>query len=279
MVIAVSAAAGNRAGDRFRFGANWQRFLHSVNEPRIEAAVSSLLEMLRMDDLVGRRFLDAGSGSGLFSLAARTLGAEVTSFDYDVGSVECTREVKRRYCPDDKEWSIHQGSVLDVGFLSTLGTFDVVYSWGVLHHTGDLFKAMHNMADLVRASGQLFLSIYNDQGRATRRWTWVKSRYNASGHLGKALLLMGSAVRLEALPVARALMAKRDRTTSRDRSMAWWIDLVDWVGGWPFEAAKPEAIFDFYRQRGFELDRLKTCGGGLGCNEFVFVKTGSSPVR
>jgi 2-polyprenyl-6-hydroxyphenyl methylase/3-demethylubiquinone-9 3-methyltransferase len=47
-------------------------------------------------------------------------------------------------------------------------------------------------------------------------------------------------------------------------------DLIDWVGGWPFEVSTPEEVFNFYRRRGFQLEALKTCAGGLGCNEFVF---------
>lgn len=58
----------------------------------------------------------------------------------------------------------------------------------------------------------------------------------------------------------------------KNRGMSVWHDLVDWVGGYPFEVAKPEEIFDFYRTKGFTLVRLKTCGGGLGCNEYVFIK-------
>jgi 2-polyprenyl-6-hydroxyphenyl methylase/3-demethylubiquinone-9 3-methyltransferase len=54
--------------------------------------------------------------------------------------------------------------------------------------------------------------------------------------------------------------------------MSRWHDLVDWVGGYPFEVAAPEFVFDFYRERGFSLIQMKTCGGGLGCNQFVLVK-------
>jgi hypothetical protein len=54
--------------------------------------------------------------------------------------------------------------------------------------------------------------------------------------------------------------------------MSPWRDLIDWVGGYPFEVAKPEAILDFYLRRGFTLKRLVTCGGSLGCNEYVFVR-------
>jgi 2-polyprenyl-6-hydroxyphenyl methylase/3-demethylubiquinone-9 3-methyltransferase len=273
---AMSARADIGAGRRFEFGANWRRFLQVLNEERIASAQSSLVEMLQTDSLAGQRFLDAGSGSGLFSLVARLLGAEVVSFDLDPESVECTLEVKRRHRPHDSAWTVHEGSVLDRSFLSTLGTFDIVYSWGVLHHTGDLFTALGNVAEPVRPSGRLFISVYNDQGAATRRWKWVKRRYNSSGRLGKAALLVGSAARLGTPAVARRAFRARQERGARTQSMAWWTDLVDWVGGWPFEAANPEVIFDFYRERGFALHRLRTCGGGLGCNEFVFVKSPST---
>ncbi len=120
-----------------------------------------------------------GSGSGLFSLAARRLGASVYSFDYDPRSVACARELKSRYFPGDSAWTISEGSALDVPFLSSLGSFDVVYSWGVLHHTGSMWQALENMIPLVCPSGRLFIAIYNDQGTASRRWLAVKKAYNA----------------------------------------------------------------------------------------------------
>lgn len=57
-----------------------------------------------------------------------------------------------------------------------------------------------------------------------------------------------------------------------NRGMSAWRDIVDWAGGYPFEVAKPEEVFDFFQAKGFSLKKLKTCAGGLGCNEFVFVK-------
>jgi predicted RNA methylase len=107
-----------QSGERFEFGANWLRFLGVLNDERISKAEQSLCEMLGVDSLVGKRFLDAGSGSGLFSLAARRLGAEVHSFDYDPQSVACTRELKNRYFPKDEAWVIEEASVLDRDYLS-----------------------------------------------------------------------------------------------------------------------------------------------------------------
>jgi hypothetical protein len=58
--------------------------------------------------------------------------------------------------------------------------------------------------------------------------------------------------------------------------MSRWHDLVDWVGGYPFEVAKPETVFEFFRGRGFELEWMLTCAGKPGCNQFVFRQAGGA---
>jgi 2-polyprenyl-3-methyl-5-hydroxy-6-metoxy-1,4-benzoquinol methylase len=263
-------------GQRFEFGANWARFLTVLNDERIDMAETSLKRMLGVDDLKGRRFLDIGSGSGLFSLAARRLGATVHSFDYDPQSVACTAELKRRYCPDDAEWIVEEGSVLDADYLHRLGQFDVVYSWGVLHHTGAMWQALGNVATLVAGGGRLFIALYNDQGRASATWLRIKKAYCSAPSLVKTLIVAIATVRLWGPTTLRDLLKCRPGLTWRNygnqggRGMSPWRDVVDWVGGYPFEVSKPEEVFDFFYSQGFQLVKLVTCGGGLGCNEFVF---------
>jgi len=271
---------------RFQFGANWKSFLRTLDDVRIETARRSLAELLRLDipsndkPLAGRTFLDIGCGSGLFSLVAYRMGADVVSIDFDRDSVCCTEELRSLEQVDKTSWIVRQGSVLDAAMMEELGHFDIVYSWGVLHHTGQMDRAIRLASQRVGNGGCFAIAIYHDQGSSSRRWLRIKQTYH---RLPKALrpfwVAAVASVYETKFALARLARGRNPlpfsdwKAKKDDRGMSAWHDWVDWVGGLPFEVAKPEAIILPLVDQGFTLVNLRTVGNGWGCNEYVFHDT------
>jgi 2-polyprenyl-6-hydroxyphenyl methylase/3-demethylubiquinone-9 3-methyltransferase len=273
----MSAGRDGRSflADRFAFGRNWLRYAQDIDETRVGIAAASLSNWL--GDIDGRSFLDIGCGSGLFSLAATRLGADVSCFDFDDESVRCAEDLKQRYEVPDESWKIYHGSVLDGPFMAELGLSDIVYSWGVLHHTGDLWAALEAAVARVAPGGVLYIALYNDAGRASGRWLAIKRTYNRARPFLRWALLACCFVRLWGPSLVRDALRGDPLATWRGypngaggRGMSPATDLVDWVGGYPFEYAKPDAVHNFCVERGLSLARMKTVITPQGCNEFLF---------
>jgi 2-polyprenyl-3-methyl-5-hydroxy-6-metoxy-1,4-benzoquinol methylase len=262
-----------REGQRFQFGQNWRAFHTVLDEERIQIAEQSLQELLGCTHLHNKTFLDVGSGSGLSSLAARKLGATVCSLDFDPHSVACTCELRSRYFPQDTAWTIYEASVLDNDFLRSLGKFDIVYSWGVLHHTGHMWDALENVSQRMRHNGVLCLAIYNDVGRKSLYWWRGVKRFYCSGVLGKIIVTSVFFPYLFFKKLLACLWAKKNvfATVKRKRGMSMLHDWHDWLGGYPYEVARVDQIFKYYRDKGLVITNLETTSG-RGCNQFVFEK-------
>lgn len=264
--------------NHFSFGKNWQNFLLSLNEERIEIAKKSLADFLGGEEAIrGKTFVDVGCGSGLFSLAAQKLRASrVVSADVDEFSIECVKYLKEKE-NNPENWEIRQGSALDGNFIKSLGQFDIVYSWGVLHHTGDMYKALENVADLVSLEGVFYLSIYNKNEKGLKEgtsnlWLKLKRKYNKSGIFTKKLMeYLYMAYFFIGLLILLKNPIKYIREYKSNRGMNWRNDVIDWLGGYPYEFASPDEIINFLGERGM-LCRKLNYRQGLGCSEYLFVR-------
>jgi 2-polyprenyl-3-methyl-5-hydroxy-6-metoxy-1,4-benzoquinol methylase len=276
-----------RSGRRFRFGKNWKSFLKTVDEKSIREAERRLIAFLGVSSLSGTSFLDVGSGSGLHSLAARRLGADVVSFDYDPDSVDATRALRNKFGFDKDTWRIETGSVLDSDYLSSLGQFDVVYSWGVLHHTGAMWDALERVQPLVKPGGKLYIAIYNDLGDVSRWWAERKKRYCEMPRIIRPLYFLKVYLPIELKAMGATGTLRSGKISKLQREFPKWLeqwreykqhrgmsrmhDMIDWIGGYPYEFAKAEDLVAFYQKAGFALEKLAE-SDGTGNNELVFVK-------
>jgi 2-polyprenyl-6-hydroxyphenyl methylase/3-demethylubiquinone-9 3-methyltransferase len=268
----------------FEFGKNWQEFLKSFDLERVEIAKASLTEFLDFERLEGLTFLDIGCGSGLFSYAAHELGAScIVSFDTDPFSVACCEHL-RSEAGKPSSWQVLQASVLDESLPERLGTFDIVYSWGVLHHTGRMWDAIRNAMRFVTPGGYFYIALYNKiltrDGRGAHWihpfWIRIKKTYNARPGIAKYILTPAAKTAYIAMVLAKGENPiAHVRNYKSHRGMSWHTDATDWLGGYPYEFATTEEVFRFVRADSpvFHLINLKVTGG-RGLNWYLFRRKG-----
>ena len=258
---------------RFGFGKNWEDYIQKhFSAERLEISRQHLLSFLNLDDLEGMYFLDIGCGSGLHSLAALLSDAsKIYSFDYDSDSVAVTRKLSE-HSGNPIHWRITQGSILDDQFLRTIDAADIVYSWGVLHHTGNMWQAMDNTVKLMKEDALLYIALYDydiQENPSPEFWLGVKQRYNRSNPRSKRKmeLLYIWEIMLQKNIFAFPVLLKRIFGYKHFRGMAFYNDVKDWLGGWPMEFAKRSDVKAWAEKHGLEMLAMKT---GEANTEYLF---------
>lgn len=264
---------------RFGFGHNWSNFVDAhLTEERIAEAQRHLLRFLNLPDLRGRTFLDIGCGSGLHSLAALRAGADrIESFDYDPHSVATSTRL-REFAGGPAHWTVRQGSVLDAAFMATLAPADIVYSWGVLHHTGAMWQAIRNATIPLRPDGVFYIALYTTDVHldpTPQYWLDVKRRYNMAPLWRKRFMELRYAWDTTILPDLRNRRNPLDTIGhyAKSRGMAYWTDVRDWLGGYPMEFA---GIAETKRFAADDLElELLNISAGEANTEYLFRHRGT----
>jgi 2-polyprenyl-6-hydroxyphenyl methylase/3-demethylubiquinone-9 3-methyltransferase len=263
---------------QFDFGENWSDFsAAALDAGKVEQAKEDFAKLIApIGGLQGKSFLDIGFGQGLSLLAAAAAGADVLGIDINPKCAEVLAR-NRRYFPvlDNNAIPVFVGSILDEVIVDRArqagaggGGYDVVHSWGALHHTGNMKRALHNAASLVMPGGYLVVALYN------RHWTsgiWglIKWAYCSGPWFLKRLLILAL---YPVIYAAKWLVTGSD-TRRMARGMDFYYDVVDWVGGYPYEYASKAEVIAMLKPIGLRCVTFVPCRVPTGCNEFVFERS------
>ena len=255
---------------RYEFGKNWKNFLKNSDVNNLLKARNSLKPIINKKKT--SNFIDLGCGSGVFSLGALIFYKKVVSIDIDEYSIKATQTLKQKSNLNSKNWQIKKGSILDKKFLKSFGKFDMVYCWGVAHHTGDMWKALDNIVILTKVKSRLFIAIYNDQGLKSKFWWLVKFIYNIlPKFMHKFYLRIFEFLYYLNYTLKNINNLDYKKFRERRRGMNFYENLSDWIGGYPFEYASIDELKKFFLKRNFKVLKLKKSHGS-GCHEILFEK-------
>ena len=267
----VIFTANDITDEKFTFGLNWLDYVtNRVDEKIIENAGESIDEWLNENNMLeGKDVIDIGCGSGLSSLCfIRRKVKSLTSVDIDNNCIVATNKLFNIYSDGIPEnMNLVNGSILDDELCENLGTFDIVYSWGVLHHTGNMWKAIENTIKLVKPNGYLCIALYSNVKRYADDLK-AKELYNSANKQGKINYIADYVCTVK----NQLIKSKQDPDNwnmIKNRGMNVYNDIVDWLGGIPYEVTTTTIIKDFCEKRGFKMIKCLD-PPNKACHEWLF---------
>jgi 2-polyprenyl-6-hydroxyphenyl methylase/3-demethylubiquinone-9 3-methyltransferase len=261
---------------QFNFGRNWVSFARNVlTVERITQAREDFKRLFDNIPLNNKNFLDVGFGQGLPLLIAKERGACVVGNDINPRCREALAETAGKLHCSTEDIRIVIGSILDLTTVEEIRNvaknsngYDIVHSWGVLHHTGNMYAALDNIMRLVLPGGHLVIALYN-RHFTSPLWRIIKRVYCMSPASMQKLLI---AFYYPVILLAKMAVTRRS-PFEQDRGMEFYHNVVDWVGGYPYEYASCSEITGYCSRAGFSCVRLIKAAVPTGCNQFVFVKS------
>lgn len=282
LLIPLTLAAVLYNPETYNFGGNWQKYIRELScssrdDLQLSLGISRfhLVRFLSPDDEGGHSdddrpvlqnlsFIDIGCGSGIHSAAALFSHARhIISFDQQEGSVSSTAALRHQLMENDnsfsdRSWDVYLGDVLIQSDLPEV-LADVVYSWGALHHTRDLWTALENSCRLVKppedGGGLLLVALYaREMVRDPDYWIYIKQLYLAVDDLAR-----GKMERDYGWWILREQVMQKGRNPFQmaedarlQRGMNFWTDVkdwLDWLGGYPIEFSEAAEVIRFVQQR------------------------------
>lgn len=223
----------------FSFGYNWLDFVRNrLTENIISSHQNNLKEIYDKIgiDLAGKSLFDIGCGSGLSSLSFQRLGCnKIISLDIDQYSVQASNLTKEKFSRNPSEWQIHQGSILDISVVED-ESMDVVYSWGVLHHTGDMWNALRKAVRPVKKGGLFHVALY-------------RSGPNYTTHLEEKFKFKFADRESKLHTLFKRKKGFKGSFDVNERGMNKFHDSLDWLGGIPYEVCDPEILESWLKDR------------------------------
>ncbi len=251
---------------KFSFGKNWQAYSkNALTKKSLMDFKHDFDELFNGIDFKNKKFIDIGFGQGLAILIAAEKGADVVGIDIDANNIKALnitlQEMGRVKVPKTDIVSI-----LDDDYVNRYkSNYDIVHSWGVLHHTGNMTKGFDNACDLVATNGYFICSIYNRHW-SSPIWKIIKYLYNISPLICQQLI---NGFFYPIIFIAKWIVTGKN-PKQKERGMNFFYDVIDWIGGYPYEYATENEIIELVSKKGFVC--IKSCPAAVptGCNEFVF---------
>lgn len=232
---------------KFSFGKNWCDYVDKLTDDIVKIHKDNLFTYYTDYDFKDKSILDIGCGSGLSSLSFNILGCKsLLSIDVDPNSIIAAYKLKNNFKKlvlTECDWEIKEQSILDDNFVNNSRKFDLVYSWGVLHHTGDMWTAIDNASKLVNDGGILHLALYVSGNRYNDD-LMLKYLYNMTDENGKIKLIYDW---LYYYHISKNI----DIFQINNRGMNKYNDCIDWLGGLPYEVCNPSVLDYFLEKKGF----------------------------